>query len=77
MAPTDDHNADLQHDEKPDVDSLLDTLQHSTPENLKNFTEADNSRHLRTGGRAWGSSIELADEYELDIRDCTCNEMNR
>jgi len=77
MAPTDNHGADLQHAEKPDVDSLLDTLQRSTSDSLKNVTEADNSRHLRTGGRAWGSSIELADEYELDIRDCTCNEMNR
>lgn len=70
-------DAGLQHNEQPDVDSLLDTLQRNTPDNLNVFPEADNSRHLRTGGRAWGSSIELADEYELDIRDCTCNEMNR
>ena len=77
MAPTDDPGVDLQHDMKPDVDSLLETIQHKASDNLQNFTEADNSRHLRTGGRAWGSSIELADEYELDIRDCTCNEMNR
>lgn len=77
MAPTDNHGADLQHNEQPDVDVLLANIQRATPENLKNVTEADSSRHLRTGGRAWGSSIELADEYELDIRDCSCNEMNR
>ncbi|RPE02929.1 DUF2525 domain-containing protein [Candidatus Pantoea deserta] len=77
MVPTDERAADLQPSARPDVDSLLETIQRHTPEPLKNFTEADNSRHLRTGGRAWGSSIELADEYELDIRDCSCNEMNR
>ncbi len=55
MAPTDNHGADLQQAEKPDVDSLLDTLQRNTSDTLKNFTESDNSRHLRTGGRAWGS----------------------
>lgn len=77
MAQTNKSGTDLQHDDKLDVDSLLESLPGKTQEMPKSFPEADNSRHLSTGGRAWGSSIELADEYELDIRDCTCNEMNR
>ncbi|CAK6491792.1 hypothetical protein PANNVG_01373 [Pantoea sp. Nvir] len=63
--------------EKPEVDSLLNSLPRSTAERAQTLPEADSSRHLRTGGRAWGGSIELADEYELDIRDCSCNELNR
>ncbi|MEZ3499020.1 DUF2525 domain-containing protein [Pantoea sp. KPR_PJ] len=77
MTPTDDRGVAAQQSEKPDVDLLLDTLERNRLETVPNATEADNSRHLSTGGRAWGSSIELADEYELDIRDCSCNEMNR
>jgi hypothetical protein len=77
MAQTNKSGTDLQHDETPDVDSLLESLPGSRQDSPKSLPEADNSRHLSTGGRAWGRSIELADEYELDIRDCTCNEMNR
>ncbi|MDU1574623.1 MAG: DUF2525 domain-containing protein [Pantoea sp.] len=77
MAQINPDGPDLQPGEKPDVDSLLDSLPRSTEAHPQTFPEVDNSRHLRTGGRAWGSSIELADEYELDIRDCTCNELNR
>lgn len=77
MAQTKQGSPDLQPDENFDVESLLDSLPRSTAVLPQPLPEADSSRHLRTGGRAWGSSIELADEYELDIRDCTCNEMNR
>ena len=77
MAQINPGGPDLQPGEKPDVVSLLDSLPRSTAAHPQTFPEVDNSRHLRTGGRAWGSSIELADEYELDIRDCTCNELNR
>ena len=77
MAQIHPDDAHAQPVEKPEVDSLLDSLPPGKAALPQTFPEADNSRHLRTGGRAWGSSIELADEYELDIRDCSCNEMNR
>lgn len=75
MAQTDHTGPDPQPHDKPDVDALLETLPRSAPQ--PPLPQAENDRPHRPGGRAWGSSIELADEYELDIRDCSCNEMNR
>jgi len=75
MAQKEHTGADLQRHAHPDVDALLETLPRSAPQ--ESLPQVDSERPHRPGGRAWGSSIELADEYELDIRDCSCNEMNR
>ncbi|MBA2814639.1 YodD family protein [Candidatus Pantoea persica] len=57
--------------------ALLEPLPPHASASPETAVEADDSRHLASGGRAWVSHPELADEYELDIRDCSCNELNR
>lgn len=77
MKSTDNRDAEAQGAADPEVDALLETLPPRATAPPETAIEADASRHLASGGRAWGSHPELADEYELDIRDCSCNELNR
>ena len=60
-----------------DVDALLEAIQKRTSGEVKEFMEAEDAHRVTVNGAAYGSYSELAEAFELDIRDFASSEVNR
>lgn len=59
-----------------DVDALLQAIHQRTSGEIKEFMEDERDK-VAAATQQFGSYSELADAWELDIRDFTSSEINR
>lgn len=64
----------VQHEINIDVEALLETIESRSGGDVKEFME---QHHVQVDGREYRSYTELAEAFELDIRDFTVTEVNR
>lgn len=77
MATAKEYSDNVKREVNIDVDALLDAIQSKTSGNVKEYMEAENAHRVKVDGRAYDSYTELAEAFELDIRDYAITEVNR
>ncbi|EPF16417.1 MULTISPECIES: YodD family peroxide/acid resistance protein [Cedecea] len=60
-----------------DVDALLAAINEISESNVQHAGNEEHPQRVSVDGREWHSYRELADAFELDIRDFSVNEINR
>ncbi|WP_279045120.1 YodD family peroxide/acid resistance protein [Cedecea davisae] len=60
-----------------DVDALLAAINEISESNVQHAGNEEHPQRVCVDGREWHSYRELADAFELDIRDFSVNEINR
>ncbi|WP_428943395.1 YodD family peroxide/acid resistance protein [Pantoea sp. FN060301] len=74
MATAKEYSDNVQHEIDIDIEALLEVIETRSSGEVKEFV--DNHR-VWVDGREYHSYTELADAFELDIRDFAVTEVNR
>ncbi len=77
MTTAKEYSENVQREVNIDVDALLDAIQKRTSGEVKEFMDAEQAHRVRVNGEAYDSYTELAEAFELDIRDFAISEVNR
>ncbi|QDY42303.1 DUF2525 domain-containing protein [Candidatus Pantoea soli] len=77
MTTAKEYSENVQREVSIDVDALLDAIQRKTSGEVKEFMDAEDAHRVHVNGRAFDSYTELAEAFEMDIRDFTIAEVNR
>ncbi|ERH61813.1 hypothetical protein N172_13185 [Pantoea dispersa EGD-AAK13] len=77
MATAKEYSDNVQREVNIDVDALLEAIQKKTSGEMQEFMQAEDAHRVRVNGEAFDSYTELAEAFELDIRDFTITEVNR
>lgn len=77
MATAKEYSDNVQREVNIDVEALLEAIQKKTAGEVKEFMEAEHAHRVNVDGKAYDSYTELAEAFELDIRDFTVTEVNR
>jgi hypothetical protein len=77
MTTAKEYSDNVQREVNIDVDALLEAIQKKTSGEVKEFMETEHAHRVRVNGEAYDSYIELAEAFELDIRDFAITEVNR
>lgn len=77
MAIAKEYSDNVQREVNIDVEALLEAIQDRSSGEVKEFMDNEQARKVRVDGREYRSYTELADAFELDIRDFTVSEVNR
>lgn len=75
MTTAKEYSEKVQREVNVDVDVLLEAIQKRTSGEVKEFMEAEH--RVKVNGAAYDSYTELAEAFELDIRDFASSEVNR
>jgi hypothetical protein len=75
MTTAKEYSENVQHEVNVDVDALLEAIQKRTSGEVKEFME--HVHRVKVNGAAYDSYTELAEAFELDIRDFASSEVNR
>lgn len=67
----------VHHDTEVDVDALLAAINEISESDIRRAGNDEHPQRVSVDGREWHSYKELADAFELDIRDFSVNEINR
>lgn len=71
------YSDNVQREVNIDVEALLEAIQDRSSGEVKEFMDNDRAHKVRVDGREYRSYTELADAFEIDIRDFTVSEVNR
>lgn len=77
MTTAKEYSEKVQREVNVDVDALLEAIQKRTSGEVKEFMEAEHAHRIKVNGAAYDSYSELAEAFELDIRDFASSEVNR
>lgn len=71
------YNGNVQREINIDVEALLQAIHEKTSGDVKEHMEGEQAHQVEVDGRHYASYSELAEAYELDIRDFSISEVNR
>ncbi|MBP2167171.1 hypothetical protein J2125_000363 [Erwinia toletana] len=77
MTTAKEYSDNIQREVGIDVEALLEAIQRRASGEVQDFIESDDAHHFKVDGRAYHSCSELAEAFELDIRDFSISEVNR
>lgn len=77
MTTAKEYSENVQREVSIDIEALLEAIHDRSGGEVKAFTEGEEAHKVRVDGREYHSYTELADAFELDIRDFTVTEVNR
>lgn len=77
MATAKEYSDNVQREVNIDVDALLEAIQKKMSGEVQEFMQAEDAHRVKVNGEAFDSYTELAEAFELDIRDFTITEVNR
>ena len=77
MTTAKEYSENVQREVNIDVEALLEAIQKKTSGEVKEFMEAEHAHRVKVNDQAFDSYTELAEAFELDIRDFTITEVNR
>ncbi|RWR03928.1 hypothetical protein ED28_02765 [[Pantoea] beijingensis] len=77
MAMAKEYSDNVQREVNIDVEALLGAIQERTSGDVKEYVDNEDAHRVEVDGTAYGSYTELAEAFELDIRDYTITEVNR
>lgn len=77
MATAKEYSDTVQREVSIDIEALLEAIHNRSGGEVKTFSENEQAHRVRVDGREYHSYTELADAFELDIRDFTVTEANR
>jgi len=77
MATAKEYSDNVQREVNIDVEALLQAIQEKTSGEVKEYMEPEHAHRVKVGGESFDSYTELAEAFELDIRDYTITEVNR
>ena len=77
MAIAKEYSDNVQREVTIDIEALLEAIHDRSGGEVKEFMDAGQTQKVRVDGRDYHSYTELADAFELDIRDFSVSEINR
>lgn len=77
MTTAKEYSETVKREVNVDVDALLEAIQKRTSGEVKEFMEVEDAHRVTVNGAAYDSYSELAEAFELDIRDFASSEVNR
>ncbi|MCQ8228178.1 MULTISPECIES: DUF2525 domain-containing protein [Pantoea] len=77
MTTAKEYSENVQREVNIDVEALLEAIQKKSSGEIQEFMAAENAHRVNVNGEAYGSYTELAEAFELDIRDFAISEVNR
>ncbi|WP_338556681.1 YodD family peroxide/acid resistance protein [Erwinia sp. E_sp_B04_7] len=77
MSTAKEYSDNAQREVTIDIEALLEAIHDRSSGEVKEFMEAGQGQKVSVDGRNYHSYTELADAFELDIRDFTVAELNR
>ncbi|MDW8846701.1 YodD family peroxide/acid resistance protein [Erwinia sp. MMLR14_017] len=77
MATAKEYSDIVQREVSIDIEALLEAIHDRSTGEVTTFTDDKQAHKVRVDGREYHSYTELADAFELDIRDFTVSEVNR
>ncbi|WP_437613929.1 YodD family peroxide/acid resistance protein [Erwinia sp. V71] len=77
MATAKEYNDNVKREINIDVEALLQAIQRRSAGNVQEFIDNEQAHRVNVDGVAYNSYSELAEAFELDIRDYAISEVNR
>ncbi|MCZ4058115.1 DUF2525 domain-containing protein [Pantoea sp. LMR881] len=77
MASPNKYSDDVQQEMQVNVEALLEAIQAKTSGDVREYMETEHAYRVAVDGQHFESYSELAEAFELDIRDYTSCEVNR
>lgn len=77
MTTAKEYSENVQREVNINVDALLEAIQKQTSGEVKEFMDVEHAHRVKVSGEAYDSYTELAEAFELDIRDFSISEVNR
>jgi hypothetical protein len=77
MATAKEYSDTVQREVSIDIEALLEAVHDRSGGEVKTFMDEKQAPKVQVDGREYHSWTELADAFELDIRDFTVREVNR
>ncbi|KGT96032.1 hypothetical protein NG99_00535 [Erwinia typographi] len=77
MTTAKEYSENVQREVNIDVEALLEAIHSRSGGEVKEFMDAEHAHTVKVDGREYHSYTELADAFELDIRDFSVTEVNR
>ncbi|MFS2220905.1 YodD family peroxide/acid resistance protein [Pantoea sp. B65] len=77
MATAKEYSDNVQREVSIDVEALLEAIQSRTSGEVKEFVDNEKAHQVQVDGKQYHSYTELAEAFELDIRDFSISEVNR
>lgn len=77
MGTAKEYSDNVQREISIDVEALLEAIQRRSSGDVQEFTEQEHAHRVRVDGIDYNSYTELAEAFELDIRDYSISEINR
>ncbi|KAJ9432675.1 Protein of unknown function [Candidatus Pantoea symbiotica] len=77
MTTAKEYSENVQREVNIDVDALLEAIQKKSSGEIQEYMEAENAHRVKVNGKPYDSYTDLAEAFELDIRDFAISEVNR
>ncbi|KOC88738.1 YodD family peroxide/acid resistance protein [Winslowiella iniecta] len=77
MGTAKEYSDNVQREVNIDVEALLDAIQRRSSGEVQEFVANEDAHRVDVNGRQYNSYSELAEAFELDIRDFSISEVNR
>jgi len=77
MTTAKEYSENVQREVNINVDALLEAIQKRTSGEVKEFMDVEHAHRVKVSGETYDSYTELAEAFELDIRDFSISEVNR
>lgn len=77
MSTAKEYHDNVQREVSIDVDALLEAVHARSGGEVREFVENEHQHRVLVDGKTYNSYGELAEAFELDIRDYAISEVNR
>jgi len=77
MGTAKEYNDNVQREVTIDVEALLAAIEKRSSGEVQEFVANEDAHRVEVNGKKYGSYSELAEAFELDIRDFSISEVNR
>ncbi|OON35580.1 hypothetical protein BTJ39_22610 [Izhakiella australiensis] len=77
MSTANEYHDNVQREVNIDVEALLEAVHARSGFDVREFVENEHQHRVLVDGKAYDSYADLADAFELDIRDYAISEVNR